>query len=72
MMYYHGILTIGQLGGNMDEAAESSETSPGGLCPYLSICEVGRLDVAALQVVDASMARFGAGAHPGAAVSSST
>ena len=36
---------------------------PGGLCPYLSICEVGRLDVAALQVVTASMARFGAGAQ---------
>ena len=35
----------------------------GGLCPYLSICEVGRLDVAALQVVTASMARFGAGAQ---------
>ena len=33
----------------------------GGLCPYLSICEVGRVDVAALQVVTASMARFGAG-----------
>ena len=72
MMYYHGILTMGLLGGNMYEVAGGSETRPGGLCPYLSICKVGRLDVAALQVVDASMARFGAGAHPGAAVSSST
>ena len=71
-MYYHGILTMGLLGGNMDEAAGGSETRPGGFCPYLSICEVGRLDVGALQVVDASMARFGAGAHPGAAVLSST
>ena len=37
-MYEHGILAVGLLGGkvmlvdlNMDEAAESSETSPGGL-----------------------------------------
>ena len=30
---------------------------PGGLCPYLSIGVVGRLDVAALQVVTASLAR---------------
>ena len=36
---------------------------PRGLCPYLSICEVGRLDVAALQVVTASLARFGARAQ---------
>ena len=38
LMYYHGILAVGLLGGkvmlvdlNMDETAESSETSPGGL-----------------------------------------
>ena len=55
MMYYHGILTMGLLGGNMDEAAGSSETRPGGLCPYLSICKVGRLDVAGLQVVNLSI-----------------
>ena len=38
---------------------------PGGLCPYLSICEVGRLEMSALQVVTSSMARFGAGAVQG-------
>ena len=35
----------------------------GAICPYLSVCPVGPLDVAALQVVTASMARFGAGAQ---------
>ena len=51
LMYYHGILAVGLLGGkvmlvdlNMDEAAESCETSPGGLM-YLnpSSREVARL-----------------------------
>ena len=51
LMYYHGILAVGLLGGkvmlvdlNMDEATESTETSPGGLM-YLnpSSREVARL-----------------------------
>ena len=51
LMYYHGILAVGLLGGkvmlvdlNMDEATESNETSPGGLM-YLnpSSREVARL-----------------------------
>ena len=51
LLYYHGILAVGMLGGkvmlvdlNMDDAAESSETSPGGLM-YLnpSSREVARL-----------------------------
>ena len=46
---------MGLLGGNMDEAAGSSETRPGGLRMYLSICKVGRLDVAGLQVVNLSI-----------------
>ena len=49
MMYYHGIVAVGLLGAkvmlvnlNMDDAAESSENSPGRLV-YLDLTEVNHI-----------------------------
>ena len=38
----------------------------GGLCPYLSVCEVGGVDVTSLQVEPHTITKFGAGAGQGA------